>query len=248
MSLFYTAFYLAALKRLELKLFSVGEAVIENAIYNILFDLDGTLLDGDSTTVWISDRLKTSRLKTVAALFVFPFIFPLLVFMPTRHWAAGIMIWLAAKGMTKGELFASFEDFAKTVKTGHPKLKWRSAGLSVLKQYQEAGHKVIIVTAAPEWLARALFDALNINVAVIGSTLKPVIGGWTGDERCNHDAKCSRLKAQGYGEAWAAAYSDSPDDIPLLLGAERPYVVNCESKSKVRKFEKYVPSYESVSW
>jgi len=214
----------------------------------IVFDLDGTLLDGDSTGVWIRRGLLKFPVRAFIAMLTLPITIPMLVSLKTRHCAAGFLIWLASKGMSEGDLKASFKSFAEKIGTDGFVLNWRQAGLDLVRQYQEFGDEVVIVTAAPEGLASALFETLGLEVAVIGSTLKPRRGGWTGDEPCSHEAKCSRLKMLGYGEYWAAAYTDSPDDIPLLLRAKTPYVVNCRRKSKARKFLKSVPNYENIWW
>ena len=214
----------------------------------IVFDLDGTLLDGDSTGVWIRRGLLKFPLRSFIAMLTLPITLPMLAFIKTRHRAAGFLIWLASKGMSEGDLKASFKSFAEKIGTDGFVLNWRQAGLDLVRQYQESGDEVVIVTAAPEWLASSLFETLDLEVAVIGSTLKPRRGGWTGDEPCSHEAKCSRLKERGYGEHWAAAYTDSPDDIPLLMRAKRPYVVNCHRKAKAKKFSKFVPNYEILWW
>jgi phosphatidylglycerophosphatase C len=45
------------------------------------------------------------------------------------------------------------------------------------------------------------------------------------------EAKVAMLTDRGYPPPWAAAYSDSPSDLPLFAGAGRPVLVNAGEKS-----------------
>jgi phosphatidylglycerophosphatase C len=39
------------------------------------------------------------------------------------------------------------------------------------------------------------------------------------------------LTERGYPPPWAAAYSDSPSDLPLFAGTVRPVLVNADSRA-----------------
>ena len=213
-----------------------------------MFDLDGTLIDGDSTSVWINQTLTKFPIRAAISILTLPIILPMLAFLKSRHRAASFILWLTTKNMTEDVLLSSFQDFAEKLANGKMKLKWRKAGLTTLRQHQEDGAVIIIVTASPEWLASALFKAIDCNAVVVGSTLKMSQGAWIGDFHCSHKAKCSRLEELGYGTQWASVYTDSPDDIPLLMQTNKPNVVNCQNKSDLKKFERSVPKYQSIIW
>ena len=214
----------------------------------VVFDLDGTLLDGDSTSHWINGLLLKSPIRTIIAVVALPIIVPMLMSLKLRPYAASFMLWVATFGLSKAALTKSFQAFSENVARKAAKPKWRTAGLSTLENHQRGGARVVIVTAAPEALARALFDAIQLDVEIIGSSLKPSKRGWVGDFHCSHTAKCDRLKALGYGEVWTAVYTDSPDDLPVLKQAKRPIVVNCRRASALRKFHKHVPACEHIEW
>ena len=214
----------------------------------VVFDLDGTLIDGDSTSVWINQTLIKFPIRAAIAILTLPIILPMLAFINTRHRAASFVLWLTTKNMTQDTLITSFNNFAEKLANGKMKLKWRKSGLATLKQYQKDGAFIIIVTASPEWLASALFKAIDCNAVVVGSTLKMSKGAWVGDFHCSHKAKCSRLEELGYGTQWASVYTDSPDDIPLLMQTNEPNVVNCKNKSDLKKFQRAVPRYQSIIW
>lgn len=214
----------------------------------VVFDLDGTLIDGDSTSLWITDTLLKSPLRAIIAVLALPIILPMLKSLRLRPRAASFMLWLTTFGMSDENLMISFESFSKKVANKSTKLAWRPLGLSALEKHQENNSSVVIVTASPEWLARALFDAINNDVAIIGSTLKRSKKGWIGNIHCSHTAKCERLKELGYGEFWSVVYTDSPDDLPMLKQSKRPIVVNCDKGSDLRKFHEHVPNYEIINW
>lgn len=214
----------------------------------VVFDLDGTLIDGDSTSRWITDTLLKSPLRAIIAVIALPIIVPMLKSLTLRPRAASFMIWLTTLGMSHEDLQLSFESFANKIANKSTKLSWRSLGLSTLENHQKNGSRVVIVTASPERLAGALFDAINNDVVVIGSTLKQSKNGWVGDFHCSHAAKCSRLKEFGYGEFWSVVYTDSPDDLPMLKQSKRPVVINCHKGSDLRKFYECVPNYERINW
>ncbi|EOA5500231.1 haloacid dehalogenase-like hydrolase, partial [Acinetobacter baumannii] len=46
----------------------------------VVFDLDGTLLSGDSTRTWLTDKLKSNIFRFIAALIVTPIALPLMKF------------------------------------------------------------------------------------------------------------------------------------------------------------------------
>ncbi|AXX45327.1 hypothetical protein Aba10324_10370 [Acinetobacter baumannii] len=46
----------------------------------VVFDLDGTLLSGDSTRTWLTDKLKSNIFRFIGALIVTPIALPLMKF------------------------------------------------------------------------------------------------------------------------------------------------------------------------
>lgn len=214
----------------------------------IVFDLDGTLLDGDSATAWMIGRIRRSWARTAIAIAAAPLACLLMTHSRSRRWGASIALWIASVGQTEDELRASFSAFADRVHRGEGPIGWRESGLLTLRGHIERKEPVIIATAAPAWLAERLIEGLNLPmIAVVGSTLGPRLGGWVGIRHCRNQEKCDALWAAGHGQRWAVAYSDSADDLPLLARADRACLVN-GSASTLARFAKSGVAVELISW
>lgn len=214
----------------------------------IIFDMDGTLLDGDSTTAWMIGRIRRSWVRTAIAIAAAPLVGLLMTHSRSRRWGASIALWVASIGQNEDELRESFCIFADGIHRGDGPIGWREAGLLTMRGHIERKEPVVIATAAPEWLAESLIKRLNLPmIAVVGSKLGPGFGGWVGIRHCRNLAKCQALWAAGHGQRWAVAYSDSADDLPLLARADRACLVN-GSASTLARFRKSGVSVELVSW
>lgn len=212
-----------------------------------VFDLDGTLLDGDSTAMWLQEQLLQPRLRIAIAILSLFAAIPLLLAPALRRWGASILIWLATAGMPDAALRASFADFAMRVRGGRARLNWRPRALVVLDEHLARGDRVVVVTAAPRELAELLVAELQRPVEVLGTSLRRTAGGLVTARHCRHQVKCAALREAGYGEAWAYAYSDSSDDRPILARAACARVVNPRPLT-TRRLRKHVPSVQAVAW
>jgi phosphatidylglycerophosphatase C len=185
-----------------------------------VFDLDGTLLAGDSTAAWLRARVASSWLRGLVALVTLPGWLFLLGIPATRGRGASILIWIATVGLDQQNLVDSIEAFATRFERGDGGIRWRSDGLKTMHHHLAAGDRVVVVTAAPEWLAQRLLNS-RAGVGVLGSTLARRCGGWVIGHHCFGEEKCRRLEQSGYGSAWECAYTDSSDDAPLLAAASK---------------------------
>lgn len=190
----------------------------------IVFDLDGTLLDGDSTTLWMLGRIKSSWWRIVLACCSIPI--GVLLTLISRRLGASVPLWVASFGMGEEALRASF------LVADVP--GWRSEGIAVLQNHISRGDRVVIATAAPRWLAEALFEKLGLELPIVGSDIAPFCAGWIGVRHCRHEEKCDALADAGYGQGWAVAYSDSASDWPLFKRADRSVLVNGSPKTVAR--------------
>jgi phosphatidylglycerophosphatase C len=191
-----------------------------------VFDLDGALLDGDSTTAWMIGRFKRSLPRLLMALAVAPAALPLALSKGFRRLGGSIFFWVASVGWNESRLRASFARFAERLAKGELSVDWRAQGVAVLRSRLAHGERVVIATAAPFWLAKRLAAQIGPEVAVVGSGLRPFLGGWIADRHCAGSRKCEMLNDAGYGICWANAYSDSLDDLPMLRRAEQAWLVN----------------------
>ena len=190
-----------------------------------VFDLDGTLLAGDSTAAWLRTLLLSSGLRSLAAAITLPACLLLIYFPSFRRIGASILLWIATFGYDKEALADSIESFGRSFEAGRTSLRWRKDGLHEMQQHVAAGDRVVVVTAAPVMLAERLFAPWS-GIAVLGSTLGRWQRGWVAARHCFGREKCRALEEGGYGTVWKYAYTDSHDDAPLLAGAEHAFIVN----------------------
>jgi phosphatidylglycerophosphatase C len=111
----------------------------------------------------------------------------------------------------------------------------------VLQQHRDAGDRVLVATGAPPELARAILDFVaHKDLPVIGSVSRPFLGGLVTRDHCHHENKMRMVRAAGYGPI-DVAYSDSAADLPLLLAARAPVVVNPKA-GRVEMFRRVLPA------
>jgi phosphatidylglycerophosphatase C len=189
-----------------------------------VFDLDGTLLAGDSTAAWLHMLLLSSWLRFTVAVITLPTYIFLIWFPASRRIGASVLLWIATVGYDQNALVESIEAFVKCFEQGARSLRWRNDGLRAMDSHLAAGDRVLVVTAAPVWLAQRL---LGSRSRVLGSTLARRWGGWVIGHHCHGKEKCRTLEQNGYGTAWDYAYTDSYDDAPLLAAAgKHGFIVN----------------------
>lgn len=217
-----------------------------------VFDLDGTLLNGDSTALWLWRRVHRSPARLAAALVVTPLALPMVILPFTRRLGASIFLWIATVGLCETRLKESFRAFADEIRAGceagGSALDWRCGGLETLDAHLRGGDRVVIVTAAPVLLAQALIEPLGRPVAVLGTTLKRRGGGWVADVHCRNQQKCRALAEAGHGAHWAYAYTDSLDDLPMLRAADRPAIVKGGEAAARRLSRAGLSNGRSLAW
>jgi phosphatidylglycerophosphatase C len=213
-----------------------------------VFDLDGTLLDGDSTALWLWGRVRRSVPRLLATLVVAPVAIPMVIAPRTRCAGASILLWIATVGLDERALRGSCADFAARFQAGALPLRWRGQGVQTLDAHLAGGDEVVIVTAAPTVLAQALVGPLGRPIIVLGTSLKRQAGGWVADVHCRNQRKCQALAEAGHGPRWAYAYTDSLDDLPLLRGADAPIIVGCGKAARRRLDRAGLPNGRASAW
>jgi phosphatidylglycerophosphatase C len=213
-----------------------------------VFDLDGTLLDGDSTALWLWDRVRRSVPRLLATVLVAPVAIPMVIAPSTRRAGASILLWIATAGLNELRLRESCSAFADRFQEDSLPLRWRTSGIEILDTHLARGDEVVIVTAAPTVLARALVTPLGRPIIVLGTSLKRRAGGWVADVHCRNQRKCQALAEAGHGARWAYAYTDSLDDLPLLRGADAPMIVGCGKAARRRLGRARLPNCRAAAW
>ncbi len=112
----------------------------------VVFDLDGTLLSGDSTKAWLTDKLKSNLLRFIAALIVTPVALPLMKFKKYKSRGASLYLWIATYGVNEKELEYSFKNFSNNInETTFSSLYWFEQGMALLHKPISKGlfHNII---------------------------------------------------------------------------------------------------------
>ncbi|KAG0755756.1 hypothetical protein G6F22_020512 [Rhizopus arrhizus] len=113
--------------------------------------------------------------------------------------------------------------------------------LEVFAAHRAKGDRVVVATGAPPELARAILAFVaHQDVPVIGTEGGPRLGGVGPTRHCHNEEKMRMLRERGYGDI-DIAYSDSTADLPLLLAARAPVVVN-PKPGKVDFFRRVLPA------
>ncbi len=213
-----------------------------------VFDMDGTLLNGDSTALWLWERVKRSPARLLATLAVALVAIPMVAVPFTRRVGASILLWIATAGLSEEQLLGSCEEFARTFAEERQKLTWKPRALAALDSHVAAGDRVVVVTAAPTCLANALLRTLGRDVQVLGTSLKPGLGGWIANIHCRNQRKCQALAEAGHGARWAYAYTDSLDDLPILRAADKPVIVKGGKAAERRLFRAGLQNGRAAAW
>ena len=190
------------------------------------FDLDGTLLDGDTDVMW-SGVLTSKGVFTEADAEEFQ-----------RAYSSGQMDAEAfvARFLSPITLcgLARCEEWREETLREHviPKLSQRMR--REIEAHRERGHELVMATATNEFLVRPIAAHLGIE-HVLASPAERDKGQYTGaigGLACFREEKLKRAEAwlNERGQDWSSAetwfYSDSRHDLPLLKAVSHPFVVS----------------------
>ncbi|MNG76436.1 haloacid dehalogenase-like hydrolase [Serratia plymuthica] len=199
----------------------------------VIFDLDKTLLSGDSTKAWMLMRFRTGKLRFFCAAVLAPIALLFLKSKRFKSTGASIFFFIASFRMKEKEMMDSFFLFSSKIRDGKINgVNWFKDGLLELLKHREEGRRVIIATAAPELLAYKIIEAINLNLEVIGTPLsKTLFNGWVAGNHCRNEEKVRRIKMKGIYPKWHSTYTDDiDDDYPILINSENPYLINSKCK------------------
>ena len=191
-----------------------------------LFDLDHTLLDGDSDRFW-TEMLAERGLVDLARFHAF-------------H-----------DDYRRGELdFDAYFAFHVAPLVAHPPATleaWRgeffervrphlvAAGRALVAEHVERRHAAVLITATSRFLAEPLARELGFEHLIATEPVR-ANGGFTGDyvrPACFREGKVAQLERwlAGLGQRWSDVreswfYSDSANDLPLLAKVDHPVAVD----------------------
>ena len=207
----------------------------------VVFDFDHTLYDGDSGSHLFAWLIKRNPLRMAAALLATPLLGPMVAWLRTRRHGISGYVWIATFGLHRAREFDRWID--RYVREHEAGIRERllPQALQAFARHRAAGDRVVVATGAPPELARAMLAFVaHHDVPVIGTAVGPRFGAMMATRHCHHDEKMRMLRERGY-DGIDVAYSDSSADLPLLLAAKKPVVVNPKAKN-VAKFRRLLPS------
>lgn len=192
----------------------------------VVFDFDHTLYNGDSGSHLFAWLIRRNPLRLLFALLATPLLGPMVAMLPLRRRGISGYVWIATFGMRRAREFNKVIDAYVLKHEAEIRSRLLPAALEVFTRHRNGGDRVVVATGAPPELARAILGFVaHQDVPVIGSLVGPKYGAVTATRHCHNEEKMRMLRERGYGDV-AVAYSDSTADLPLLLAARAPVVVN----------------------
>lgn len=186
----------------------------------VAFDLDGTLVRGSSFGQFTRLLIGRSPWRLVVAALTLPAVW-LTVWLRLREprLLEEYLVWLATTGRTERELRGRARHFAD-VHAGPESGNRIGRALALVRAHQEAGHRVLVVTASPCPIGDEVVRAAGlVGVEVVAPRLLPRRGGWVPADPGAGPEKVRRLAARAVPLPLLAAYTDHVDDVPLLRSA-----------------------------
>lgn len=206
----------------------------------VVFDFDHTLYDGDSGGHLVKWLLGRRWWRAALAILASPVLLPLVAFLPTRRYGISGYLWIGTLGLHERNDLDALIDQYVTQDATQIRARLLPKALAVLQRHRDAGDTVLVATGAPPELARAILDFVaHQDLPVIGSLSRPFLGGLVTREHCHHENKMRMVRAAGHGDI-DVAYSDSAADLPLLLAARAPVLVNPKA-GRVEMFRRVLP-------
>ncbi len=204
-----------------------------------LFDLDNTLLAGDSDHSWgefmVANKLVDSEYFTAQNDKFY------------QDYQNGCLDMhaygaFALKPLTQyndQQLLAFHDQFMQQ----HVIPMVLAKGRTLLQNHQAAGDKIIIITATNDFITYPIAQYLGVDT-LIATTAEKINGQYTGKitgTPCLQAGKISKLKAwlenTHYDLAGACFYSDSFNDIPLLDVVDEPIAVDPDDKLRAHALD-----------
>lgn len=212
-----------------------------------IFDLDDTLIDGNSPSLW-SEHL--AQLGWVDRDSFLPREQELVALYAERR--ATLEEYLAHTlqplvGRTPEEVAYIAAPFVEEVI--EPLI--HSDAMRCVSAHRSRGERILIISATPTFLVEAIAERLGI-ADVLGTDLALAHGHYSGaidGLACARDGKLHKLEQwlQHNGESRAGAhfYSDSINDLPLLQAVDHAHAVNPDVRLRTEATER---GWEILDW
>jgi phosphatidylglycerophosphatase C len=218
------------------------------AVSVIVFDLDHTIVHCDSFAGFTRSLLLRAWWRAALAILASPLIVALALAARTRLFAVSALVWLATVGLDEEMLHSLMDEHVAERFGGQSPLGCQQA-IAALREHQLAGARVLIATGALASLAQRVCREVGIQeVEIVGSSLRPWLGGWVADQHCYGRRKLEMLLAHGAGERWDCVYTDSAADLPILAFGSRRLVVNPTRADRKKIAAMLGTEFEIMEW
>jgi len=213
-----------------------------------IFDLDHTLVRGDSFAAFNLYLLVRSWWRFALALTLTPIVGVLLISSRTRVAAVSIFIWCGTVGLSEADLHRLMDEHvARRFASGSNRV-CRQA-VRALHEHQREGARVFVATGCVAALAERVCRHIGIEaVDVVGSSLRRYAGGWVAERHCFGPEKVAMLRERGATPRYSWVYTDSSVDLPLLEGGDRRFLVNPTARGRRRVLRSLGNDVEVVAW
>ena len=218
------------------------------AVPIIVFDLDHTLVHCDSFSAFSRHLVLRAWWRIALVVVASPIVGVLWLPARTRVLAVSVLLWCATVGIDEKALHALMDGHTAQRFGGDSQLACRPA-IEALRAHQSAGARVLVATGAEANLAERVCGALGIRgIEVVGSSLRPWLGGWVAHRHCYGSRKLSMLSEHCGSGAWECVYSDSAADLPILSRGVRRVVVSPKPADLKKISASLGQDFELVEW
>lgn len=205
----------------------------------VIFDFDGTLVSKDTGYEFNKWLIKKSVLRTAFLFFLSPVILLLTLSSWTRKLGFNIAYFIGTAFQSKSLFYlrGKFIDHYFNHLGGIAYIE----GLQELKNHQNNGRSVIIISGSPRWLLYGFAKHVGIKQAtLIGSELIVKNKALFFHQHCYGENKLTMAESFGLEpHGWVAGYSDSKADIPMLQMCAHKVLINVPEK-KLNSFKKHL--------
>ena len=192
----------------------------------VVFDLDGTVIRGDSFVKFLLGCLWAHPLRWWRCAHL-PFaVVAHVLGLRDNSWLKAVFVRAILGGLKRAEL----DGVAQTLNDRLCRNNLKGEAEQAIARLREEGHELVLASASLDTYIDPLASRLGFDVA-IATELEwhdDVCTGQIKGVNCYGDAKRAAVAAQ-YPSV-AAAYSDHHSDLPLLTLADRGYAVDPTSR------------------
>jgi phosphatidylglycerophosphatase C len=203
----------------------VSHSTRDSAQTLAVFDLDGTLIRGDSFLPFVIGYARARR--RLRPLVTLPFWLSLYAirFVPDHRAKERVLV-----SFFRGECAGGVSAYANKFAESWIRPRLRETVLARLTNHLSAGHRVVLLSASPDLCVEAVGHALGIGEVLCTRTRRTPTAceGTLDGPNCKGEQKLARLRAHLGMDAWCGqsfAYGDSSSDLPVLRWATHGFLV-----------------------